>query len=236
MSRKKFEVETANNGQTPTQDKKHAFVYKTLNVVEKTNVPTGKVVTLEDKKKRKEAREKQYRDFRIAALKRRAKRMHIPEENIQELVEKLCEQLEAPTNYLILLMYNKNNAKIVEETMLNNKIEWKMKSDSHMYIEGDSELLGKIRELAPDGTKIHPHVKKHPPILKSKEPPKDRAKTLTKAVKKKAASEAKNARKQANIVRMKARPSKKRPGKLQRKVAKHISLLKKKELNLKKAA
>ena len=199
MSRNKFKVETANNGQTPKNEIKHPFIYKELNTVEKTNVPTGKVKTAEDTKRRRQERENKYKNFRINALLRRAARLNLPEEKVQELVEKLREQLDAPKLYIILIMYNKNNAKMIEEIMLNNNIGWLMKSNEHMYVEGDMEFLNKIRELMPEGTKIHPYTKKLPPILKPTEPPKCRTKTLTKAAKKKAASEAKKARKQALI-------------------------------------
>lgn len=170
MSRKNFKVETAENGQT------------TIVKIEKTNVPTGKVTTLEDKKKRREEREQKYTTFRINALMRRAKRMKLSEDETKKAVDALIAQMKEPATYTILLMYTGNirdNSgkmnpinKMVEEIITNNGMSWLMKSDYHMYIEGDQETLKKLREILPSGVKIHPYVKKKPTILPIEEPPK----------------------------------------------------------------
>lgn len=172
MSRKNFKVDTAQKGQTAKSENKHPFVYKTLNTVEKTNVPTGKVTILEMKKKRREEREKQYRTFRINALKRRAARMGIPNEKVQELVEKLCEQLDAPKQYMILMLFNANNKALIMQILKNANISPLMSSDSHMYVRGDQDVLAKLRETMPKGTKIHPYAIKNPPLLPKEKPPK----------------------------------------------------------------
>lgn len=247
MSRKNFKVDTAQKGQTPNTENKHPFVYKKLNTVEKTNVPTGKVKSLVDKKKRREAREKQYREFRIAALKRRAARMGIPEEHVKKLVEKLCEQLDAPKKYMILVLFQKGNKKMIMEMLKNNNIEVLLNSDSHLYVKGDQELLKKIRELMPEGTKIYPYAEKQPSVLPTKDPPKKAKKPLTKAEHKKAAAAAKLARKKAN--KDSAKNRKKNRGKalakLQKKIrliatkrekAETVAIKKKKSNQLKKAA
>ena len=235
MSRKNFKVDTAQEGQTPKTENKHQFVYKKLNTVEKTNVPTGKVVTLEDKKKRREAREKQYRDFRIAALKRRAKRMKLTEEQTQQAVEKLIAQLDAPKQYNILLMYTQKPLKgMVEEIVANNKIKYLMKSDEHMYIEGDAAMLATLRELMPAGVTIHPYAKKMAAVLPAKDPPTHAKKPSSKAEKKSAAAKAKKLRKANNLKFFKLR--KKGKGKAVAKKAKIVKLGKKKSNQLKKAA
>ena len=206
MSRKNFTVATAEDGKT------------TLVKIEKTNVPTGKVTTLEDKKKRREAREQEYRNFRINALKRRAKRMNIPEDEIPKLVEKLKKQLDEPKNYTILVMYNPNDDKMITEMLTNNNLKYLFKSDSHLYIEGDATVLATIRELMPKSAKIHPYTKKAKPILEYTPPNKTvKSKHYSKAERKALAAKAKKLRKKKNIESFKNRV--KRTGKL---VAKKI--------------
>lgn len=153
MSRKNFTVATAEDGKT------------TLVKIEKTNVPTGKVVTLEDKKKRREEREEAYCDFRINSLKRRAARMKVPQAEIDKAVEKLKKQLKEPNTYTILVMYNPNDDNMVKEALDNNKIKYLFKSNSHVYLEGDAAVLATIREIMPASAKIHPYVKKKPSVL-----------------------------------------------------------------------
>ena len=188
MSRKNFKVATDENNQT------------TLVKIEKeTKVPTGKVTTIEDKKKRKEARELAYKNFRIAALKRRATRMGLSEEDTKKAIEQLTKQLEEPNNYMILLLFNPNNKAMIVEQLKNNNIEQLISSNSHMYVEGDAAVLAKIRELVPEGTKIYPYVKKKPAILPVEDPPKARKKPLSKAEKKSAAKNAKTSRKEKAI-------------------------------------
>lgn len=225
MSRKNFQVATDDKGQT------------TLVKIEKTNVPTGKVITLEDKKKRKEAREEAYRSFRIAALERRAARMGLTEEEISKAKEKLIAQLNEPNNYMILLLYSgtirDSNGKMnpigpmVEQAVLNNNLKWVMKSNSHMYIEGDASVLATIREIMPMGVKIHPYVKKKPVILPKEEPPKVMKIGHSKADRKAAAAKAKLARKAKN--KSSANNRKKNKGKAWAKVQKQIKLLKTKK-------
>lgn len=243
MSRKNFKVDTAQKGQTAKTTDKHPFVYKKLNTVEKSNVPTGKVTTLEDKKKRREEREKQYRDFRIAALKRRAARMKLTEEETQQAVEKLIAQLDAPKQYTILVMYDKSIRDkdgnrvplkpMVEEIIKNSDLKYLMKGDSHMYFEGNAAMLASIRELMPPGVDIHPYAKKMPPVIPAKDPPKVTKTIHSKAAKKAAAAKAKANRKASNIKAFLNR--KKGHGKAAAKVVK-MQKLKKKSNQLKKAA
>ena len=172
MSRKNFKVDTATNGQTPKQDTKHLFV------VEKTNVPTGKVITKEDREKRRKAREEQYKNFRIGALKRRAKRMGLTEEQTEEKVQLLIKQLEDTNSYTVLLMFNPNNAALVYAALdkegiickLRCPVNAKESQNSFCWIDADQETLGTIREIVPPGTMIHPYVKRKPPVLEAKKP------------------------------------------------------------------
>jgi len=236
MCRKNFKVDTVQKGQTAKSENKHPFVYKTLNTVEKTNVPTGKVTTLEDKKKRREEREKKYRDFRIKALQRRAARMKIPEEKVQELVEKLREQLDAPKQYTILCLFPTKTptkkgeasvANLAKQAILNNKIDYKLLLDGYAYIVGDASVLAKIREIMPNGVTIHPYAKKMDAVLPAKDPPKKTKKPSSKADKKSAALNAKIRRKQHNKLAFKHRT--------EHKQAKMVTLAAKKS-NVKTAA
>ena len=162
MSRKNFKVDTAANGQTPKQDTKHLFV------VEKTNVPTGKVKTKEEQDKRRKAREEQYKNFRIGALKRRAKRMGLSEEQTKVKVQELLNQLDTPNSYNVLILFNPNDLELVKEAMKNEGLVWKMISNSHLFMEADQETLKTIREIMPPSAKIHPYVKKKSPVLEAK--------------------------------------------------------------------
>lgn len=150
MNKNKEVVETAKISQ-PTQ---------------KDKIPTGKVKTLKAAKERKEAREKQYREFRINSLKRRAKRLNLSEDTTSELVEKLIAQLDAPKEYSILVMFNKNDGKMFKEALNKANIHYKFHSNEFFAIDGDEKVLAKIREIAPIGAKIHPYAKKMESIFK----------------------------------------------------------------------
>jgi hypothetical protein len=193
MSRKNFKVATAQDGKTPTQDTKHTFVVK------KTNVPTGTVKSLEDTNKRKEERKKQYENFRVNALKRRAKRMGLDEKEIEEKVKKLIEQINSPNQYNILIMFNPNDYQMIKEMLLNDSIQWKLLTTTYGFIDGDGELLDDLRKMLPAGCKIYPYVKKKTPLLPKPEPKKAKAKPKTKAEKKSLAAAAKLARKKKNM-------------------------------------
>lgn len=179
MNKNKEVVETAKNSQ-PTQNNK---------------VPTGKIKTLETKNAIKKEREEQYRNFRINSLKRRAKRMNIPDEEIQVLVEKLKAQLDAPKEYHILVMLDKKDGDMFKEALVNNKLTYKFRGDDFFALDGNQDVLAKIREIAPQKAKIHPYAKKAEPILKAVEPKKEKKPSNnTKEAKK----TAKQARKQLN--------------------------------------
>lgn len=181
MSRKNFKVATGENGQT------------TLTKIDKTS--TGKVKTIKDKEVIRKEREEQYKNFRIGALKRRAKRMGLTDEQIKVKVEELIKQIETPNSYFVLIMFNPKDADLLKQAFMNEGLTWKIMGANYTYVEADQETLATIREIAPPGAKIHPYVKKKPPILPVQEPVVSGKKPLTKAEKKAMAKKAKMARK-----------------------------------------
>jgi len=151
MSRKNFKVATTEDGKT------------TMTKIDKT--PTGKVKTIKDREAIKKEREEQYQNFRIGALKRRAKRMGLSDEEIAKKVEELKNQLNTPNSYLVLVLFKTADKNLVVEALKNEGLTWKMMSDSHFYIEADQETLGTLRGIMPPSAKIYPHVKKKPSVL-----------------------------------------------------------------------
>ena len=162
MNRKNFKVATAENGQT------------TLVKIDKT--PTGTVKTVKDKETIKKEREEQYKNFRIAALKRRAARMKMPQEQIDQAVEDLIAQLETPNSYNVLILFNKKDSELVRQALLNEGLTWNVISDSHVMLVADQETLATLRSIMPPSAKIHPYCKKKPPILPVENPPKEKKK------------------------------------------------------------
>lgn len=141
-----------------------------------SKVPTGKVTLMKETEARKKAREEQYRNFRIGALKRRCKRAGISEEDTKKYIEKLKKQLDAPKEYSILIMFNSNGGKMFKEALAKANINYKYHGDTYFSIDGDQTVLAKIREIAPPGSVIHPYAKKMESVLpkleykKSKKP------------------------------------------------------------------
>ena len=209
MSRKNFKVATADNGET------------TLVKIDKT--PTGKVKTIKDKETIRKEREENYKNFRVKALERRAKRMGLTDEQTKEAVDKLLVQLDTPNSYMVLILFNPNDANLVREAIKNEGLVWKMMSNSHLFIEADQETLGTLREIMPPSAKIHPYVQKKPSVLPAEEPPKKVKKPKNRASIRAAAKAAKKARKAAKIEACKNR--KKNAGKAYAKMRKHIRLL-----------
>lgn len=166
MSRKNFKVDTAANGQTAKQDIKHAF-----GVVEKTNVPTGKVKSIEERRK---AREESYKQFRVNALKRRAKRMGLTKEQTEEKVQLLLKQLQDPATYNIIVTYHMSDKDMLVQALKKEDIVWKMMADTnrrnqdaYCIIEADKDVLDYLRGLDIPTMKIHPYVKRKPPIIEA---------------------------------------------------------------------
>ena len=189
MSRKNFTVATTEDGKT------------TLTKIDKT--PTGKVKTMKKKEELQKAREEQYKNFRINALKRRAKRMGLTDEQIAVKVKELEKQMAASNDYNILIMFNPNDFNLVKQALMNDDIAWKLLVTSYGFIDGDDELLADLRKLLPPSAKIYPHVKRKPPILPSQQPSGRGKKTRTKAEKKSLAAAAKKARKAAKHLKTK---------------------------------
>ena len=184
MSRKNFKVATTEDGKT------------TLTKIDKT--PTGKVKTLKDKEAVKVAREEQYKNFRIAALTRRAKRMGLSEEQIKVKVAELEEQLKAPANYSVLIWYDPKDYDMMKESIKNEDMAVDIMTSTYLFITVDSEGLGTLRSIAPPTAKIYPHVKRKPNVLPTEKPRARGAKKRTKAEKKALATAAKKARKALN--------------------------------------
>lgn len=189
MSRKNFTVATTEDGKT------------TLTKIDKT--PTGKVKTMKKKEELQKAREEQYKNFRINALKRRAKRMGLTDEQTAVKVKELEKQMAASNDYNILIMFNPNDFNLVKQALMNDDIAWKLLVTSYGFIDGDDELLADLRKLLPPSAKIYPHVKRKPPILPSQQPSGRGKKTRTKAEKKSLAAAAKKARKHAKNLKTK---------------------------------
>lgn len=195
MSKNNFKVETAANGQTPKQDTKHKFA--TANIA-KDKTPTGNVKTLKDKEALKAAREEEYKNFRVNALKRRAKRMGLSDEQTKVKVEELLKQMAAPTNYDITIMFNPADYDMVKQALMNDDITWKFLVTTYGFLEGDAEVLASLRKILPPKCKIYPYVKRKPNVLPTQPPRMRGAKKHTKAEKKALAKAAKTARKTLN--------------------------------------
>lgn len=153
-------VDTAQKGQT---------------TIDKT--PTGKVKTLKTAEERRKAREEQFRNFRINALRRRCKRMKYTEEQTEEFVKKLIEQMNAPNEYTIIVMLNKNDMKMMEESITNAGIKYTHRSPydekkpcgGYFAFQGTQETLKKIQEITPPGAKIHTYAKKMESVIPKQE-------------------------------------------------------------------
>lgn len=184
MSRKNFKVATTEDGKT------------TLTKIDKT--PTGKVKTLKDKEAIKAAREEQYKNFRVNALKRRAKRIGLSDEQTKVKVEELLKQMTAPANYDIMIMFDPTDYDMVKQALMNEDITWKLLVSTYGFIEGDAEVLATVRTIVPSTAKIYPYVKRKPNVLPTAEPYVRGAKKRTKAEKKALAKAAKAARKALN--------------------------------------
>ena len=170
MSRKNFKVDTANNGQTPKQDKAHQFT------VEKKVTPVDKEKVEKDRENRRKAREEQYKTFRVNALKRRAKRMGLTEEQTKEKVDQLLKQLEEPATYNILVTYHISDKNLLVQALKKEDIVWKImvdpnrrSHDAYCIIEADIDVLDYLRGLNIPTMKIYPHVKRKPSVIPATE-------------------------------------------------------------------
>lgn len=188
MNEKNVKVATVENNVTTTK-------------IDKT--PTGKVKNIKDKEAIKKAREEQYKNFRIGALKRRAKRMGLSEEDTKKKIEELLVQLDTPNSYTVLILFNPKDENLVVQALKNEDLTWKMKSNSHLFMDADQETLATIRKIMPPMAKIHPYVKKKPPVIPAQNVQKEEKKPKNRASIRAAAKAAKVARKAANNIKHK---------------------------------
>lgn len=199
-----------------------------------TNKNTGKVKTLANATERRKAREEQFRNFRINALKRRCKRMGFDEAKTNEYVEKLKKQMDAPKEYTILVTFNNADFNLLKEAVAKASIKYNILvagnskariSYGYMSLVGDQAVLAKIREIAPPGAKIHPYAKKMESVLKDVErPPQEKKPTKNTAAVKAAVKQKK---KELNLHRCKHKKGK---GKVVAKQQRKISLSERKKL------
>lgn len=175
-----------NNTKVETAQKSQATNKKT------SKVPTGKVTLMKETEARKKAREEQYRSFRINALRRRCKRMKFDDEKTEELVKKLIEQLDAPKEYNILIMLNRDDGPMMKEALAKANIHYKYHGDTFFSIDGNQDVLAKIREIAPPKAKIYPYAKKMESVISKEDREKVKKPTNNTAEKKAAAKAAKN--------------------------------------------
>lgn len=190
-----------NNTKVETAQKSQAANKKT------SKVPTGKVTLMKDTEARKKAREEQYRNFRINALRRRCERMKFDDEKTEELVKKLIEQMNAPKEYSILVMLDgckgkkipnpdgegelfKSAGEQFKEDLEKKNIKYKYCGSTYFSLDGDQDVLTKIREIAPDGAKIYPYAKKMESVIPKEDREKVKKPTNNTAEKKAAAKAA----------------------------------------------
>lgn len=192
---KNTQTETAKKGQAVNNNKK-------------SKTPTGKIVLMKETEARKKAREESYRTFRINALRRRCKRMGFDKEKTEELVKKLIEQMDAPKEYSILVMLDgckgkkipnpngegelfKSAGEQFKEDLEKKNIKYKYCGSTYFSLDGNQDVLAKIREIAPDGAKIYPYAKKMESVLPKEDREKVKKPTNNTAEKKAAAKSSK---------------------------------------------
>ena len=155
-------VDTAQKGQTTT----------------KNNIPTSKVKTLANATERRKAREEQFRNFRIGALRRRCKRYGFDEAKTNEYIEKLKKQMDAPKEYTILVTFNKADFNLLKEAVAKAGIKYNILvagngkarvSYGYMSLVGNQKVLNKLREIAPPSAKIYPYAKKMESVIPKEE-------------------------------------------------------------------
>ena len=165
-----------NNTKVDTAQKGQAANKKT------SKVPTGKIILMKETEARKKAREEQFCNFRVNALRRRCKRMGFDDEKTEEFVKKLKEQMNAPKEYSILVMLDgckgknipnpdgegelfKSAGEQFKEDLEKKDIKYKYRGSTYFSLDGNQDVLAKIREIAPDGAKIYPYAKKMESVL-----------------------------------------------------------------------
>lgn len=170
-----------------------------------TTKNTGKVKTLANATERRKAREEQFRNFRINALKRRCERMGFDEAKTNEYIEKLKKQMDEPKQYTILVTFDNADFGLLKEAVAKANINYNILvagnskarvSYGYMSLVGDQAVLAKVREIAPPSAKIHPYAKKMEPVIDETPLVKNKKPTNNTVEKRKAA---KDARKKENV-------------------------------------
>ena len=122
MSKKNFEVATTEDGKTPKQNtSKTDHIFATAKIT-KDKTPTGKVKTMKDKEELRKTREEQYKIFRTNALKRRAKRMGLTDEQTEVKIKELISQIESPNQYHVLIWYNPKDFDMMKQALLKEDL------------------------------------------------------------------------------------------------------------------
>lgn len=174
---KNTQVETAPKSQATNKDK----------------TPVGKVKSIKTAEQRRKEREENYRNFRINSLRRRCERYGFDKEKTEELVKKLIEQMDSPKEYFILIFISPKNFKMMNEALKNASIKYKYCGPTFFSIDGNQDILAKLREIVPEGSTIHPYAKKMESVI----PEEDRKKAHTNNTEEKRA-DAKKKRKNFN--------------------------------------
>lgn len=146
---KNTQVETAPKSQATNKDK----------------TPVGKVKSIKTAEQRRKEREENYRNFRINSLRRRCERYGFDKEKTEELVKKLIEQMNSPKEYFILIFISPKNFKMMNEALKNASIKYKYCGPTFFSIDGNQNVLAKLREIAPEGSTIHPYAKKMESVI-----------------------------------------------------------------------
>lgn len=169
-------VDTAKNGQTtkkiqPENVQKDLAKIAEIKAAKASKVPTGKITLIKETEARKKAREEQYKNFRVNALRRRCKRMKISDEDTEKYVKKLIEQINSPNTYHITISFNPNDIDLVKQALKNEDLVYSMIASSHLFMDGDGEVLATVRKIMPPSARIYPYAKKKESVVqKGKKP------------------------------------------------------------------
>ena len=134
--------------------KNNNTIVKTAQESKDTNMTPNNIVA------RKEEQEKKYHDIRVNSLRRRCKALKLSKEETENYVKKLEEELKKPKEYSILMLFPKDNKTAIVDAITNNKIKYKIIGDEYGWLDGDEAILGKLRGLMPENTRIFPYQKK----------------------------------------------------------------------------
>lgn len=188
-------VDTAKNGQTtkkiqPENVQKDLAKIAEIKAAKASKVPTGKITLIKETEARKKAREEQYKNFRVNALRRRCKRMKISDEDTEKYVKKLIEQINSPNTYHITISFNPNDIDLVKQALKNEDLVYSMIASSHLFMDGDGEVLATVRKIMPPSARIYPYAKKKESVLPKQTVQKEKKPTNNTKEKKSAASSA----------------------------------------------